>query len=103
MIVDSIHDAIRKAIEDGTMKGFRTKKEAMEAGSLFGWRNKAIKILGRFQNSWVVGSEDFEPTYIAGLPHSNYRFPLLRWDNRPDGIKFCPVLQLQAIQKEMNK
>jgi len=97
MIIQDIN-CVKKYIEGGDVKAFRTKKEALLAGKDFGW-NSAIKIINRFQNCWIVGKEDFEPTYIAGLKHKNFRIPMLRWERRSDGVKHCPVLQVQVFSE----
>lgn len=95
MIIQNLNE-IKKYIESGDIKAFRTKKEAISTGKNFGW-NTAIKIINRFESCWIVGKEDFQPTYIAGLKHKNFRIPMLRWDTRSDGIKHCPVLQVQVF------
>lgn len=94
MIVDSLEQALQQPIEDGVIKAFPTKTEAINAGKEYGWKS-AIKLNRRFESIWIVAVKDFEPTCIAGISHDNYRVPLLRWERGVDGITRCPVVQYQ--------
>lgn len=76
---------------------FHTKKEAISAGSAYGWMD-AIKCVDRFEYFWVVGRLMFQPSYAAGIMQDCFKFPLLRWDKK-DGVEFCPVLEVKRISK----
>jgi len=96
MVSNDLVKTLNPFISQGIIKTFRTKKEAIAAGSAFGW-GCAIKIERRFENVWCVAEKDFQPSYIFGIKHDDYRFPLLRMDINENGVKFCPVLKIQVV------
>jgi len=95
MVVDNLEKALFYPIADGLVKTFRTKGEALKAGTEYGWKS-ALKINRRFEKVWVVAQKDFQPNYILDIRYDNYRVPLLRWDKGEDGIERCPVVQFQV-------
>lgn len=101
MAADAIHhkDSMSFTVNElvGALPTFRTKKAAVDAGSAFGWRS-AIKVIRRFETVWIVGKKDFQDGEIAGVPHENYRIPMLRWDEK-HGVKYCPVVVVKRYHR----
>ncbi|WP_227630045.1 hypothetical protein [Klebsiella oxytoca] len=75
---------------------FRTKKEAISAGSKFGW-SSAFCIERRFEKVWAVGTKDFHNDCVGKVTFEVFRLPLLKWE-KVDGITRCPVLSIRRYQ-----
>ena len=75
---------------------FRTKKEAISAGSKFGW-SSAFCIERRFEKVWAVGTKDFQNDYVGKVTFEVFRLPLLKWE-KVDGITRCPVLSIRRYK-----
>ena len=75
---------------------FRTKKEAISAGSKFGW-SSAFCIERRFEKVWAVGTQDFQNDYVGQVTVEVFRLPLLKWE-KVDGIMRCPVLSIHRYK-----
>lgn len=75
---------------------FRTKKEAICAGSKFGWAS-AFYIERRFEKVWAVGTKDFENDYVGKVTFEVFRLPLLKWE-KVDGITRCPILSVRRYK-----
>ena len=97
MIAQSLRKALDHPIRDGIVRTFRTRKDAETAGKAYGWRC-AIRLDRRFEKIWVVGKKDFQPTYIIGIAHDQYHFPLLRWEKDSSKIEYCPILNIEINQ-----
>jgi hypothetical protein len=76
---DDFFPTIESAILSG-VPTFRTKTEAMKAGSKFGLRC-ALKVARRFETIWIVGKIDFQDSYENGIPFQCLRLPLLKFEN----------------------
>ncbi|MEG8994755.1 hypothetical protein U4T15_19865 [Klebsiella pneumoniae] len=83
-----------------SVPGFRTRADALKAGSPFGWRT-AIRLERRFENIWVVGKKDFQPDETDGMCYDAFHLPLLRWENK-DGKMACPVLKIRRLILEFD-
>lgn len=81
-----------------TLPLFATKKAALTEGKKYGW-NTAIRLVGRFENFWVVGRKMFQGDETAGICRDHYKFPLLRWE-RVDGVDRCPVLDVMKVKEK---
>ena len=99
MIIKNLTKEIDNLILDRIILSFRTQKKAQMAGKKFGW-NCALKINRRFETIWIVGKKEFQPAYIAGIAHDQYRIPLLRWERDNRGIEFCPVFEIEINQNK---
>ncbi|HHD7207870.1 TPA: hypothetical protein ACNOH0_003784 [Enterobacter hormaechei] len=75
---------------------FRTKKEAISAGSKFGW-SSAFCIERRFEKVWAVGAKDFQNDYVGKVTFEVFRLPLLKWE-KVGGITRCPVLSIRRYK-----
>lgn len=75
---------------------FPTKKEAVKAGSEYGW-STAICIRRRFETVWLVGKQDFQNDSVGRVEFEVFRFPLLRWE-KIDGVSRCPVLSVRRYK-----
>ncbi len=80
--------SIEKSIEGG-VKTFRTKSDALKAGSAFGWRC-AVKVARRFETVWIVGRVDFQNSYENDLAFQILRIPMLKYEN-----SMQPILTLR--------
>lgn len=75
---------------------FSTKREAIKAGSEYGW-SSAICIERRFERIWIVGKQDFQNDYVGKLKFESFRLPILRWE-KVDGVERCPVLSVRRYK-----
>ena len=79
---------IERAIISG-VKTFRTKQDAITAGSEYGWRC-AVKVARRFETIWIVGKLDFQDSYENDIAFKCLRIPMLKYEN---GVQ--PILILR--------
>lgn len=75
---------------------FHTKKEAIKAGSEFGW-SSAFCIERRFEKVWAVGKKDFQNDQVGEVTFETFRLPLLRWE-KSDGVTRCKVLSVRRYK-----
>ncbi|EHL80588.1 hypothetical protein FOC46_23210 [Citrobacter portucalensis] len=75
---------------------FSTKREAIKAGSEYGW-SSAICIERRFERIWIVGKQDFQNDYVGKLKFESFRIPVLRWEKVGGGER-CPVLSVRRYK-----
>ena len=75
---------------------FHTKKEAIKAGSEFGW-SSAFCIERRFEKVWAVGKKDFQNDQVGEVTFETFRLPLLQWE-RSDGVTRCKVLSVRRYK-----
>lgn len=82
------------AISEKDILSFPTKKSALEAARSFGW-NKVMQIERRFENVWIVGRVSFQPDIEVDIEFTVALVPLLRWEQKNNGTKFCPVIKFR--------
>lgn len=78
-----------------TVPGFRTRAEALKAGSPFGWRT-AVRLERRFEIIWVAGKKEFQSDVVDDVSYDAFHLPLLRWEEE-DGKTVCPVLVIRRL------
>lgn len=82
---------IENSILNAGVKTFRTKQDAIVAGSQFGWR-RAVKVARRFENVWIIGAIDFQNTEENGIAFQCLRIPMLKFEQATQ-----PILILRRI------
>lgn len=96
MLIAKEWPGIEKAISEGELKTFRTKKEAESFGKVYGWK-VSTQFARRFEIVWIIAKKDFQPDCECGIEFDVIRAPMLRWDSK-DGIKFCPVAKFRKYR-----
>ncbi|HBX1259678.1 TPA: hypothetical protein MGN02_001445 [Salmonella enterica] len=75
---------------------FPTKKEALKAGSKYGW-SSAFLIERRFEKVWLVWKKDFQNDHIGEVEFEVFRITLLRWE-KTAGITHCQIISVRRYK-----